>query len=73
MDAGVFNSNMSILVNRSYSQEFKAQRGLRQGDPLSPFLFTTVAEGLAGLVRQSIRRGEFKGFMISNGVSYDLL
>ncbi|XP_058747108.1 uncharacterized protein LOC131620105 [Vicia villosa] len=50
MEAGVFNSNMSILVNGSPTDEFKVHRGLRQGDPLSPFLYTIVAEGLAGLV-----------------------
>ncbi|XP_058725826.1 uncharacterized protein LOC131597131 [Vicia villosa] len=70
MDAGVFNSNMSILVNESPSREFQAQRGLRQGDPLSPFLFTIVSEGLTGLVRQAIRGGVYSGFKISEDVSY---
>lgn len=38
-------------MNGSPTDEFKVHRGFRQGDPLSPFLFTIAAEGLAGLVR----------------------
>jgi len=47
---------VSILVNRSPTTEFQPQRGLRQGDPLAPFLFLIVAEGLAGAVREAERK-----------------
>ncbi|GJZ04311.1 hypothetical protein Tco_0537586 [Tanacetum coccineum] len=36
----------SVLVNASPSKDFPIQRGLRQGDHPSPFLFIQVMEGL---------------------------
>jgi len=49
------SATVSVLVNGSPTEEFKPTRGLRQGDPMPPFLFLVVAEGLAGLVRQALR------------------
>nr|KYP57260.1 Transposon TX1 uncharacterized [Cajanus cajan] len=46
------SAHVSVLINGSPSEEFKMSRGLRQGDPLSPFLFTIVVEGLTGLMRE---------------------
>lgn len=44
--------SMSILVNDSASREIALQKGLRQGDPLSPFIFNIVVEGLDVLLRE---------------------
>ncbi|PNX63496.1 ribonuclease H, partial [Trifolium pratense] len=52
--ACIFNSSMSVLVNGSATEDFKVCRGLRQGDPLSPFLFLIVAEGLTGLIKRAV-------------------
>ncbi|MCI94700.1 putative non-LTR retroelement reverse transcriptase, partial [Trifolium medium] len=45
---------MSVLVNGSPSEEINIQRGLKQGDPLAPFLFLLVAEGLGGLMKKAV-------------------
>jgi len=61
-------------VNGSPTSEFLPQRGLRQGDPLAPFLFNIVAEGLTGLLRKAMEENLFKGYLVGNeGVNISLL
>jgi len=50
------SSSVSVLVNGSFTLEFYPNRGLHQGNPLAPFLFLIVTEGLAGVVRKPVEK-----------------
>ncbi|XP_022020173.1 uncharacterized protein LOC110920261 [Helianthus annuus] len=65
---GILQSARSaVLVNGSPTFEFQCHKGLRQGDPLSPFLFLVVMEALACMISKACRIGEFEGVRIYNG------
>jgi hypothetical protein len=67
--ACIFSGSMSILVNGSPTEEINIQCGLKQGDPLAPFLFLLVAEGLGGLIRRAVESSRLNGFQVGrNGV-----
>ncbi|PNX80406.1 cysteine-rich receptor-like protein kinase, partial [Trifolium pratense] len=71
--ACIFQSSMSILVNGSPTGEFKVCKGLRQGDPLSPFLFLIVAEGLTGMIRRAVEIGKFHGYKVNEFLQVQIL
>lgn len=67
-------THISILVNGSPIDEFSPQRVLRQGDPLAPFLFTIVAEGLCDMMKEAFAKDLFQGFLVGrDGIEINLL
>ena len=54
----------SILVNGEPKGMIKPSRGLKQGDPLSPYLFLFCAEGLNAILRKAVEAGDIQGFSI---------
>ncbi|KAJ9560001.1 hypothetical protein OSB04_005161 [Centaurea solstitialis] len=58
------SSSMSILVNGSPTKEFTMGKGLRQGDPMAPFLFLIVAENLNLLMEEAKDKGLYEGLSI---------
>jgi len=56
----------SILVNGVPSKPFSPSKGIRQGDPLSPFLFVLMAEGLGCYISTTILEGSLKGLPLHN-------
>ncbi|GKV22579.1 hypothetical protein SLEP1_g32439 [Rubroshorea leprosula] len=61
------SSSVSILINGSPTNQFSVNKGIRQGDPLSPFLFLIVAEGLNGLMSSAVDKERYKGVGIGSG------
>ncbi|XP_071726751.1 uncharacterized protein [Rutidosis leptorrhynchoides] len=60
------SASISVLVNGSPTSEFNIERGVRQGDPLSPFLFILAAEGLNVLTKMAVRNNLFIGVEVGN-------
>ncbi|KAJ8763443.1 hypothetical protein K2173_002326 [Erythroxylum novogranatense] len=57
----ISNISYMISVNGTEVGPIISSRGLRQGDPLSPYLFLIVAEGLSLLLKDGERRGVIHG------------
>ena len=55
------HANSCILVNGQYSSWFDIQRGARQGDPSSPYIYLICAEILGIMIRQN---GKIKGIKV---------
>ena len=58
----VSTASTYILVNDSPTDEFKFEWGLRQGDPLSPFLFLIATKGLNVMMNALVEAECFFGY-----------
>lgn len=61
----VSSAKMQVLWNSTFLEEFQPSRGLRQGDPLAPFLFVLCMEHLTQLIQKSVNAGEWTGIRAS--------
>ena len=59
--------SLSILVNGKPYGMIQPSRGIRQGDPISPYLFLLCAEGLTALLNKAESEGRIKGMSICRG------
>ncbi|GJY74776.1 RNA-directed DNA polymerase, eukaryota [Tanacetum coccineum] len=59
----------SILINGSPTSEFQFHCGLKQGDPLAPYLFILIMESLHLSFSRVVDAGIFKGIKIDNSVT----
>eukprot|EP00253_Pinus_taeda_P021219 PITA_21219 len=55
-----------VLINGIPSETFHPSRGIRQGDPLSPFLFIIAAEGLGRSIKHAQQAARLKGLSFHN-------
>ena len=57
----IFTPSFSVLVNGSSTGFLKSSRGLKQGDPLSPYLFVLGMEALSILLDKAVCGGYISG------------
>ncbi|GJT52534.1 RNA-directed DNA polymerase, eukaryota [Tanacetum coccineum] len=67
---GSLNSGKaSVLVNESPTSEFQFHRGLKQGNPLAPFLFILIMESLHLSFNSAVEAGIFTGLRIDDALT----
>lgn len=57
----------AVRINGWPFGEIHPMRGLKQGDPLSLYLFLIFPEGLSALLHKSVQRKRLKGMVASGG------
>ena len=60
----VTTPSFSILITRKEYGNIRPSRGIRQGDPLSPYLFLLCVEGFTSLLEKAELDGHIRGAFI---------
>ena len=69
----ISTASFSVLFNGSPTGFFPSSKGLRQGDPLSPYLFVIGMEVLSCLLNRAVEGNYFAGSRIAVGRGEDLV
>jgi hypothetical protein len=62
--ACVTSVHYNVRFSSMETDAFTPSRGLRHGDPLSPYLFLLVAQGLSSMLKGAELRGELEGVRV---------
>lgn len=57
----------AVIINGKPSNVFVPGRGLRQGDPISPYLFIICAEAFSHMIQMEVNRGSLRGIRVCGG------
>lgn len=63
--AYITSVSYTVLLNGQTHGRFTPQRGIRKGDPLSPFLFILCDEALVHVMNKAEQRGEISGMRLT--------
>lgn len=63
----------SILVNGTQQGDFRSDNGLRQGDPLAPYLLTILMEAFSSILNDAILKKEMTPMTNRPGLAISLL
>jgi hypothetical protein len=72
IDNFIFRGSVAIKVNDDTNNNFPTKKGLRQGDPLSPMVFSIVADMLAIMIELAKSVGKIEGVvphLVDGGLS----
>jgi len=58
------STSFSFMINGTPEGHIIPSRGLRQGDPISPYLFLFCSEGLSELLKRAVERNSIHGFSL---------
>ncbi|XP_013607556.1 PREDICTED: uncharacterized protein LOC106314175 [Brassica oleracea var. oleracea] len=64
--ACISSVSYAVLLNGQSHSFIRPERGIRQGDPLSPFLFILCTEALVNVLNQSETQGKVHGIKLSS-------
>lgn len=57
----------SFQINDRIIDRLQPSRGIRQWDPLSPYMFVLCAQGLSAMLSQFVEHGIFRGILVAIG------
>lgn len=69
----ISSAHYSVLINGNPEGYFRGERGVRQGDPLSPYLFVLAMEYLARLLNKAQEVTDFKYYAKCKGLKINHL
>lgn len=63
----ISTGSMSLLWNGERSSSFAMTRGVRQGDPISPYIFVFCLERVGHLIDKAVLSGRWKPIQVARG------